>query len=112
MSAISVLQMSGPPYLALYQLKALVPVTYTIENMKDTVKVPAGTFEKCLRVLGRDTIPVEAGGHIGNVEATIETADWYAAGAGLVKTVRREKSTSPILRAGDYLLALESYTRG
>jgi hypothetical protein len=111
-SATSVLQMSGPPYLALYQLKALVPVTYTIENMNDTVKVPAGTFENCLRVSGRGSIPVEAGGHIGNVEVIIETTDWYAPGVGLVKTFRREKTTSPILRAGDYLLELESYTRG
>lgn len=83
-----------------------VALRYTVTAVDDTVSVPAGTFERCLRVEahGRATVPVDR----ANATAEVEVAhtDWYAAGVGLVKSRRRETSDSVFLHEGEYLQEL------
>ncbi len=73
-----------------------MPIHYVVESVSDTVEVPAGRFENCLRVSGKGSI---LGGQIldqflGIHEIRVAETDWYAPGVGLVKRVRTE-STSP-----------------
>lgn len=90
-----------------------LPVTlrYTITAVDDTVTVPAGTFERCVRVeaRGRATVPVDRANAKAEVQVT--HSDWYAPGVGLVKSRRRETSDSVFLHAGEYLQELVRHTR-
>lgn len=84
-----------------------VELTYTIEALDDTVEVPAGRFQDCLRVraTGRRVVPVDRGLRSASVD--VEAVDWYAPGVGLVKSTRREYSDSSFLKTGEFLMELE-----
>jgi len=72
-----------------------VDLTVTIETLSDTVTVPAGTFENCLRIKywGKKTeriaFPIESTAII-----EIEGFDWYAKNVGGIKAIRTEKTNN------------------
>jgi hypothetical protein len=56
-------------------------VNLSIESVNDAVKVPAGSYQDCLKVK-------HAGGNQQNGSAvSLEAYEWYAPGVGLVKSV-------------------------
>lgn len=98
----------GPPQETLFRVSVEVPMIYTIELTDDRVSVPAGDFSNCLRVHGIGQVNIDAGNYVGRTNVTIESWDWYAPGVGLVKSSRRETTTSAALKFGEFLMELQS----
>lgn len=76
------------------------PFTNVIEKMDDVVTVPAGTFQKCMKVREHFSGKVNLGSYDGEAEVTVEGTKWYAPGVGLIKSSMREQSPDRRLGAG------------
>jgi hypothetical protein len=85
--------------------------TDTIEKMGEVVTVPAGTFEKCMKIRTHFNGKIDLGPYGGNLEVTIEGQTWYAPGVGVVKWALLEKSLDPKLGGGEISMELKSYTK-
>lgn len=69
------------------------PITLesTLEIVDETITVPAGTFEKCIKVVRRGSTKND-GRFMHTAIITVEEYSWYARGVGLVKSIRKEQS--------------------
>ena len=108
----SVLEMTSHAAGHLYRIDAKVSLTYTVESTTDTVVVPAGRFSRCVRVKGIGVTTAQVRKQSGLAEIRIESTEWYAPGAGLIKVVRSETTSSSALPAGEYEMQLEALWRG
>lgn len=108
----TVLEKTGPPQETLYRIAIELPMDYVIESLEDTVSVPAGRFAGCVRVRGRAATNAAVGNYIGTADIRVESTDWYAPGVGLVKSERKETTSSPALDAGRYVMELVEIKRG
>jgi hypothetical protein len=77
--------------------------------MTDMVKVPAGAFENCMRVVMSGNAFVDAGNYVGKTIVRVTETNWYAPGVGLVKSVREESTKHRALDKGGIILELESF---
>lgn len=102
---------TGPPQKTEFHIRARVPVSVRIESMHDTVRVPAGTFHNCMRVVLNGDSFINAGNYIGRTIVNVKETDWYAPGVGLVKSERRETTTKKALDKGSITLELAEYRR-
>ena len=100
---------TGPPQKTEFHIVAKVPVTAKIESMTDVVKVPAGTFENCMRVELSGNAFINAGNYVGMTIVHVNETNWYAPGVGLVKSVRKESTKHRTLDKGSIILELESF---
>lgn len=107
----SLLEKTGPPQRTEYRIRAPVKLNYVIESIDDEVRVPAGRFTRCLRVRGAGSSNVNAANYVGRAHVEVEHIDWYAPEVGLVKTIRREKISSPAIDPGELVMELESISR-
>lgn len=89
--------------------KVSVPATCVIETMDDVVTVPAGTFERCMRLKVSFRGKVTLGAYGANPEVTVEYYAWYAPGIGEVKSSYTMKCSNPALGEGEYHLDMISY---
>lgn len=105
------LEHTGPPEHSLNRITVPVELQYRIESTDDEISVPAGTFKNCLRIKGVGTTSKNVGFYVGQTDIRVENTEWYAPGAGLVKAVRLETTTSKVLPRGSYELNLTSFTR-
>ncbi|VTU26843.1 hypothetical protein SRS16CHR_03941 [Variovorax sp. SRS16] len=67
-----------------------VPMNFQIEAEDDVVDVPAGHFDRCLRVKGTATLRLYADPVRGWRDMPLSTTEWYCAGVGLVRVERTE----------------------
>ena len=102
---------TGPPQKTEFHISARIPVTARIESMTDAVSVPAGNFDKCMRIMLKGSEFINAGNYVGLTIVNINEIDWYAPGVGLVKSVRKESTASKALDRGEIIFELESYRR-
>lgn len=86
-----------------------VPMTYTIEALDDKVEVPAGQFERCLRVAGQAAVRLYVDAQFAWREIPLLTREWYCAGVGLVKVERVEASPSRFMLGGRVDLELTQW---
>lgn len=107
-----VLEVVIAPFRRHYALHTPVQMKYTIKSIDEIVKVPAGRFERCLKVSGLGTTRVEAEKTIGIIDITVESSDWYCPNVGLVKSQRDERTSSTVLVKGDFLMELEKFSEG
>jgi hypothetical protein len=105
------LEHTGPPEHSLNRITVPVELQYRIESTDEEITVPAGTFKNCLRIKGVGTTSKNVGFYVGQTDIRVENIEWYAPGAGLVKAVRLETTTSKVLPRGSYELNLTSFTR-
>lgn len=70
-----------------------IKVLFKVESNKETVTVPAGTFENCLKIRGVGD-SIQNHGILGNAKIHAEYLSWYAPGIGQIKTVTKEQSES------------------
>lgn len=108
----AVLEKTGPPQETLYRILVEMPMQYVVENADDVVDVPAGRYERCLRVRGRASTNASVGNYIGTTTVTIESLDWFAPGVGLVRSERVESTSNQALDAGRYAMELVAFRRG
>jgi hypothetical protein len=90
--------------------KFVAPVTNTIEKMDDIVTVPAGKFEKCMKVKTYYSGKINLKSSGGNLELTVEGEGWYAPGIGLIKGCLRTKCDKPDLDGRESCMELKSFT--
>lgn len=83
-----------------------VPMNYTIESLGETVEVPAGRFERCVRVRGSATLRLFADPVAGWRDLPLTTTEWYCPGVGLAKLVREEPARSSFLTGGTLTMEL------
>ncbi len=90
-----------------------VPVRVKLLAGNEKVRVPAGTFNHCLRIESTGEIKVPLGKYQYIQETTVSVKDtkWYAPGVGLVKSVRIEGTQSRLLDQGKYQMELYSLSR-
>lgn len=83
-----------------------VDMSARIEGADEAVEVPAGRFDRCVRVEANGKTLVQADRGNLEVEVTVIQTEWYAPGVGLVKRERVEQADSPFLRNGKYVQEL------
>ncbi len=89
-------------YTTIVMLESVTfPLTYVVQKSKETVTVPAGTFEKCIKVIAKGEVERDKG-LLGTVKVTIVKTDWYEQKIGLVK--------SAIHKSGNHMLIQEEKT--
>lgn len=81
-----------------------------VAALDDVVEVPAGRFEKCLRLQGEGLLHVLADARIGASEVPITHTEWYAPGMGLVKLERREVLDTEQVVGGEVTMELLSFS--
>jgi hypothetical protein len=88
-----------------------VPMRYVIEALDEAVSVPAGRFERCLRVRGLAVVRLYADGVAGWKDMPLTTTEWYCPGPGLVRVERDEPANSIFLTGGKLELQLHQWER-
>ena len=86
-----------------------VLMTYTIDALDQAVEVPAGRFDKCLRVRGQAVMKLFADPVVGWRDMPLTTTEWYCPGPGLVKLVREEPAQSTFLVGGTLTMDLTAW---
>ena len=86
-----------------------VNMAYTIERTGETVDVPAGHYERCLKVRGSATVKVFSDPANGGLDIPLTTLEWYCPNVGLVRLEREEKLQNFFITGGSRTLELLSY---
>ncbi|MCC2655188.1 MAG: hypothetical protein K0Q76_296 [Panacagrimonas sp.] len=87
-----------------------VPLHMKVAALDETVEVPAGRFEKCLRLEGTGLLNVLADARIGASEVPVTHTEWYAPGVGLVKLIRKEVLDTQAIVGGTITMELTDFT--
>lgn len=87
-----------------------VPMTYEVQKGKETVTVPAGTFDKCIKVVGKGEVEREKG-LFGTVKLTVVKTEWYADKIGLIKSVLHKSGNHMLISDEDVITQLTSYEK-
>ncbi len=85
------------------------PMTYTIAAMDEKVTVPAGTFERCMRVEGKAAVRLYVDAQFAWRDIPLTTQEWYCPGVGLAKVDRIEPSPSRFMVSGRVTLELTDW---
>jgi len=86
-----------------------VTMSYQIEAVDQSVDVPAGHFEGCLRVVGTATLRLYADPVKGWRDIPLVSTEWYCARVGLVRLERSETARYAYVTGGTRTLELESW---
>lgn len=82
-----------------------------VESVDETVTVPAGSFEHCIKVEGEGRFFVLADARIGASEVPVTQTEWYAPDVGLVKLVRSETLDTTNIVGGTVTMELSAHHR-
>jgi hypothetical protein len=85
------------------------PMTYTIAALDEKVEVPAGAFDKCMRVDGQAALRVYVDAQFAWRDIPLTTREWYCPGVGLVKVERLEPSPSRFMIGGKVTFELMAW---
>jgi hypothetical protein len=90
-------------------LRLPVELQKQVVSFHDEVRVPAGRFEHCLLIEGQGlaSAPTDRGN--GSATVSVAVREWYAAGVGLIKLERVERSPSSFLKSGQQRWELLDY---
>ncbi len=86
----------------LHKLTLPFELTLSVAATNDTVRIPAGLFEGCVRFDGNGSRTVRTDRGNATADVFVTHQEWYAPGVGLIKATRSETSDSPFLKAGHY----------
>lgn len=84
-------------------------IKYVLESIEETVTVPAGTYNSCIKIkgIGKTTAKIM----FWNVSIDKEIYNWYAPNVGWVKGILSESSTNDLAGKGMISYQLEVYGR-
>lgn len=82
-----------------------------VASLDESVTVPAGTFEHCLKVEGTGHFYILADARLGASEVPVTQTEWYAPDVGLVKLERSETLDTPNIVGGSITMELTAHTR-
>ena len=103
------LKKTGPPQKTEFKIIAKVPTQAKIESINETITVPAGQFENCLKLTTSGSTFKDAGNYVGLTLVSVEQTSWYAPGVGLIKLERLETTQSDALDKGTLLIELAEF---
>ncbi len=106
------LKKTGPPQRTEFKIIAKVPLEAKIESLDEIVDVPAGRFEKCMKISMSGSSFKDAGNYVGLTLVNVEQTNWYAPGIGLVKMERIETTKSNALDKGTLSIVLAEFESG
>ena len=86
-----------------------LPMLYTIASINEMIRVPAGKFEHCVKVVGSADLELYVNALRGYVIVPFTTQEWYAPGVGLVKMTRTEELQADTIEGGSYTMELVSF---
>lgn len=89
----------------------VISLRMEVTSLTDTVEVPAGRFENCLRVEGSGLLHVLADASIGASEVPVSHVEWYAPGVGLIKLARQETLDTIHIQGGEITMVLTDFDR-
>ena len=92
-----------------YRRSITFPMSYHIESTSETVKVPAGTFENCIKVIGEADLTMYVDPRIGWGDLPVITREWYAQGVGLIKLERTEHLDTGVFVGGTLVMELTRF---
>lgn len=110
-SLTHLLQKTGPPQKTVFRITAEIPLEIKIESLNDSITVPAGRFDNCLKISMGGFEFINAGNYIGLTMVSVEQTNWYAPGIGLVKMERFETTKRKALDKGTLLVELAKFER-
>lgn len=106
------LKKTGPPQRTEYKIIAEVPLEIKIESLDDSIIVPAGEFNNCMRIKMKGSAYKDAGNYVGLTLVNVEQTNWYSPGIGLVKMERLETTQSAALDKGTLSVELTHFESG
>lgn len=95
-------------YLSRISTEDTATIRATIQSDDETVTVPAGTFENCLKVVAQGEKVKNLGDFMQDAKISQDEISWYCPGVGLVKSITK-KASYEVDKNGEILLQLESY---
>ncbi|MFK8067859.1 MAG: hypothetical protein AB8D52_06420 [Gammaproteobacteria bacterium] len=101
------LEKSGPPQDTLFRISEPLLMNHQIVSTDEIVTVPAGRFERCLKIEAKGQTSANVGNYIGKIDINVQQTFWYAPDRGLIKSLRVETTNNPSLNRGEYLMELE-----
>lgn len=90
--------------------KVTFPLTYEVQKNKETVTVPAGTFEKCIKVVAKGETEREKG-LLGTIKLSVVKTEWYADKVGLVKSVLHKSGNHMLIADEETITQMTSYEK-
>ena len=87
-----------------------VPLTYEIKKTKETITVQAGTFEKCLKVIGKGWIERDKG-LLGTIKLEVVHINWFAPGVGFIKSHLHTSGNHMLIKDNDIYTQLTKFTK-
>jgi len=90
--------------------KVTFPITYEVQKGKETVTVPAGTFDKCVKVVAKGEIEKNKG-LLGTVKLMIDVTEWYDEKIGLVKSVVHKSGNHMLISEEKSITQLTSFEK-
>jgi len=76
----------------------------------ETVKVPAGQFEYCIKVSGNASFDLYVDPKLGYQTINIEQHEWYAPSVGMIKLERIEPQSIGMFKGGTVTFELEQFS--
>jgi len=108
-SHTAVLENTGPPWETLFRITQPVDLDFTVASTSDTIRVGAGEFNGCLRVVGNGRFSADVGHYIGRADISVSVPGWYAPNVGLVRSERIETTDAKALDHGSIVMELAAY---
>lgn len=95
-----------------YSLQKIVPIMIrkSIVSTDETVTVPSGTYNKCLKIKGIGHATIDMG-FLGNVPVDKEVYDWYAPNIGWIKGFVKENSNNLLVGTKTTSYQLEAFKK-
>lgn len=86
-----------------------IMMSYSVESIDEQVTVPAGTYNKCAKILGQATLTLYTDPVNGFAKVPVTTTEWYCPGVGLVKLERVEKLATAFFTGGSVRMTLSGF---
>jgi len=87
-----------------------VPLTYEIQKAKETITVQAGTFEKCLKVIGKGWIEKDKG-LLGTIKLEIVHTNWFAPDVGFIKSHLHTSGNHMLIKDNDTYTQMTKFSK-
>ncbi|MGH1461794.1 MAG: TapB family protein [Neptuniibacter sp.] len=100
---------STPGYATSDPQRQKILMTYELAETEETVTVPAGTYENCIRIEGTADFSLYADPRLGSQTILITQTEWYAPGVGLIKLIRNEPLELEMFKGGVIIYELAQF---
>lgn len=91
--------------------KVSITLQALIQSTNETVTVPAGTLEGCLKTMAKGDAIKSIANFMGQVKIHVEEISWFCPGVGLAKSIRQEGTNHLMLGNGEVSVQLESHVK-